>query len=131
MKKTSTVLAVALCVWAMSTTAFGQERSGSWTMLPADEAGKVHFTVMQRRERGTTHNATDWPVSAFLGLDLATRERHDVAFTIARDAGRFDGDGYLEDGEGAGVLKFTPDPAFVRTMSDIGFGGIDADEQFA
>src|SRR5262245_28560030 len=131
MKKITGILAAVVGVWTISTTAFGQERSGSWTMLPADEAGRVHFTVMQRNERGTTHNGTDWPVSAFQGLDLATRARHDVAFTIARDAGRFDGDGYLEDGEGAGVLKFTSDPAFLRAMSDVGFGGIDSDDQFA
>src|SRR5262245_38467872 len=131
MSKIVRILLPVLCVLTMSTAVLGQERTGSWTMLPADEAGKVHFTVVQRHERGTTHNGTDWPVSAFQGLDLATRARHDVTFTIARDAGRFDGEGYLEDGEGAGVLKFTPDPKFVRAMSDVGFGGIDDDEQFA
>src|SRR5262245_65110963 len=100
MKKITGILAPVLCVWMMSTAVVGQERSGSWTMLPADQAGMVHFTVVQRNERGTTHSGTDWPVTAFEGLDLATRARHDVTFTIARDAGRFDGDGYLTDGEG-------------------------------
>jgi hypothetical protein len=131
MRKIVRILMPVLCVLTLSTALLGQERTGSWTMLRADEGGKVHFTVVQRRERATTHNGSDWPVSAFQGLDLATRARHDVTFTIARDAGRFAGEGYLEDGEGAGVLKFTPDPAFVRRMSDVGFGGIDDDEQFA
>lgn len=131
MKKIIGALVPVLCVWTMSTAVLAQERSGSWTMLPADQAGMVHFTVVQRLERGTTHNGTDWPVSAFQGLDLATRARHDVRFTIARDAGRFDGEGYLTNGEGAGVFEFTPDPGFVRAMSDVGFRGIDEDEQFA
>ena len=35
----------------MSTAAFAAEE-GSWTLMPAEEAGKVHFTVLQRHERG-------------------------------------------------------------------------------
>lgn len=131
MRKIVTILAPVLCMWTMSMAAFAAEREGSWTMMPATEAGQVHFTVIERRERGTSHNESDWPVSAFQGLDLATRARHDVKFAIARDAGRIDCEGYLADGSGAGTFRFTPDPTFVRTMSDLGFGGIDDGEQFA
>jgi hypothetical protein len=123
------ILATVLCAWTTSTAAFAAE-DGSWTLMLADEAGMVHFTVIQRHQRGTSHSASDWPVSAFQGLDLATRARHDVTFAIARDAGRFDCEGYLANGEGAGTFRFTPDPAFTRAMSDLGFGGIDEDEQF-
>ena len=130
MKKITGILAPVLCVWAMSTAAFAAEE-GSWTLMPAEEAGKVHFTVIQRHERGMSHSGSEWPVSAFQGLDLATRARHDVTFTIARDAGRFDCEGYLTDGEGAGVFRFTPDPSLCGAMRDLGFGGIDEDEQFA
>ena len=129
MKKIIAALAPVLCVWTMS-TAFAAEE-GSWTLMPAEEAGKVHLTVIQRHERGMSHSGSEWPVSALQGLDLTTRARHDVTFTIARDAGRFDCEGYLTDGEGAGVFRFTPDPSFVGAMRDLGFGGIDEDEQFA
>lgn len=129
MKKMMGILTAILCAWTTSTAAFAAEE-GSWTLMPADEAGMVHFTVIQRQQRGTSHSASDWPVNAFEGLDLATRARHDVTFAIARDAGRFDCEGYLADGEGAGTFRFTPDPAFARAMSDLGFGGIDEDEQF-
>ena len=130
MKKITAILAAALCVLTMSTAAFAAQE-GSWTLLQAEEAGKVHFTVLQRRARGTSQSGSDWPVSAFQGLDLATRGRHDVTFTVASDAGRLDCEGYLADGEGAGVFRFTPDPSFVPAMRDLGFGGIDEDEQFA
>lgn len=129
MKKIIGVFAFILCASTLSAAA--QERSGSWTMMPAEESGTVHFAIFQRQGRGTSHSESDWPVSAFQRLDLATRARHDVAFAIVRDAGRFDGEGYLEDGEGAGTYRFTPDRGFVRAMSDLGFGGIDEDEQFA
>jgi hypothetical protein len=128
MNKISAILAFVLYA-SVSTAALAQQ--GSWTLMPTDEAGRMHFTVMQRRERGMSHSGSDWPVSAFEGLDLATRARHDVTFTITRDAGRFECEGYLANGEGAGTFTFTPDPAFVRSMSDLGFGGIDEDEQFA
>jgi len=124
------IAAFVLCACAFTTGAFAVEE-GSWTMMPAQEAGKVHFTVLQRRERGTSQSSADWPVSAFQGLDLATRARHDVTFVITRDAGRFDCEGYLAEGEGAGTFRFTPDPDFARSMTDLGFGGIDDDEQYA
>jgi hypothetical protein len=129
MKKISGILAFVLYA-TVSTAALAAEQ-GSWTLMPTDEAGRMHFTVMQRRERGMSHSDSDWPVSALEGLDLATRARHDVTFTIARDAGRFECEGYLTNGEGAGVFTFTPDPGFARSMRDLGFGGIDEDEQFA
>lgn len=128
MKKISGILAFVLYA-TVSTAALAQQ--GSWTLMPTEEAGRMHFTVMQRQERGMSHSGSDWPVSAFEGLDLATRARHDVTFTITRDAGRFACDGYLTNGEGAGTFTFTPDPAFVRSMGNLGFGGIDDDEQFA
>ena len=124
------ILAAAICAWMMSAAVFAAEE-GNWTLMPAEEAGKVHFGVFHRHDRGNSHSETDWPVSAFQGLDLATRARHDVKFTIARDAGRFDCDGYLTEGEGAGIFRFTPDAQFARAMSDLGFDGIDEDKQFA
>jgi len=130
MKKISGILAPVLCTWIMSSAALADEE-GSWTLMPAEEAGKVHFTVIQRHERGMSHSGSEWPASALQGLDVATLARHDVTFTITRDAGRFDCEGYLTDGEGAGVFRFTPDPSFVPAMRDLGFGGIDEDEQFA
>ncbi len=129
MKNAVGALALALCVSTVSGAALAEER-GSWTLLPAEEAGEVHLTVMQRQARGMSHSGSHWPVSAFQGLDLATRERHDVTFSIVRDAGRFDCEGYLADGEGAGVFRFTPDPDFAAAMRGEGFSGIDEDEQF-
>ena len=52
-------------------------------------------------------------------------------FTITRDAGRFDCEGYLKDGEGAGIFRFTADAQYVQAMSALGFSGIDEEKQFA
>jgi hypothetical protein len=130
MKNIIGTLALVLSTWTMSTAAIAAEE-GSWTLMRAEEPGKVHFSVIQRHLGGISRSGSDWPVDAFEGLDLATRARHDVVFTIARDAGRFDCEGYVAEGEGAGVSRFTPDPTFARAMRDLGFAGIDDDEQFA
>jgi hypothetical protein len=132
MKNIIEIVLPVICVWTMSTAASAQELTGSWTMSPADGPGVVHFTVLRRYEGGgTMHSGRDWPVSAFQGLNLAISARHDVTFSVTRDAGRLDCEGYLSDGEGAGLFRFTPDPSYVRAMSDLGFGGIDEDEQFS
>ena len=65
------------------------------------------------------------------GLDLAVQGKRDVQFAITRDAGRFDCEGYLKDGEGAGIFHFTPDASYVKSMKALGFTGIDDEKQFA
>jgi hypothetical protein len=131
MKDTITVQALVLCACTLNAaTLAAEEFNGDWTMMPANEAGKVHV-VLQGPERGIGHSVADLFVSSFQGLDLATRVRHDVEFVIARDAGRFDCDGYLNEGEGTGVFRFTRDAGFVRAMRALGFRGIDQGKQFA
>ncbi|HET9865575.1 MAG TPA: hypothetical protein VFP37_19215 [Steroidobacteraceae bacterium] len=107
------------------------EFKGNWTITASEEPGMVRFGLFHRHDDGYSQSENDWPVSAFQGLDLATRARHDVQFTIARDAGRFDCDGFVNAGDGAGIFRFTPNPAFVQEMRELGFDGIDANKQFA
>jgi hypothetical protein len=64
-------------------------------------------------------------------VDLAARGKRDVQFTITRDAGRFDCEGYMNNGVGAGVFLFTADANYSKAMRDLGFGGIDDYKQFA
>jgi hypothetical protein len=131
-KKSAALCAFSLCAWILASAAFAAgELKGKWTIEPADEAGQVHFGMFRRFNGGNMNHESDWPVSAFQGLDLATRARHDVKFAIARDAGRFDCEGFLENGEGVGTFLFTPDAKFVPAMDALGFDDIDADKQFA
>jgi hypothetical protein len=131
-KKIEILIAMAICAWMLNGAVFAAgEFKGNWTLMPSKEAGKVQFGLFHRHDGGNSHSENDWPVSALQGLDLATRARHDVRFTIARDAGRFDCDGYLTGGEGAGIFRFTHDAQFARAMRDLGFDGIDENKQFA
>ena len=123
--------ALALVLLAFAGLACAEEYKGTWTIRPADDAGRVEFGLQHHMHGGTSNNESDWDVGEFLGLDVATRERHDVKFSIARDAGRFECDGFVKDGSGAGVFDFTPNPAYAKEMAQIGFTDIDDDKQFA
>jgi hypothetical protein len=133
MKTTRFVVMGALCAWILlATQVFAAEDfSGNWTLMPSDEPGKVHFSLIHRKGKNHSNHSSDWPVEAFQGVDLATRGKRDVQFTITRDAGRFDCEGYLNNGVGAGVFLFSPDANYSKAMRDLGFTGIDEYKQFA
>ncbi len=131
MKKLAAVAALALCAWILPATTSAAEMKGNWTLAPSKDAGQVQFGLYIRNEDTNLQSSSGWPISAFQGLDLANRDRHDVKFAVVRDAGRFDCDGYLNQGEGAGFFRFTPDAKFAGNMRDLGFDGIDENKQFA
>ena len=131
MKKIAAAAAMVLLAWTSSAATFADDMKGNWTLGPSKEAGQVQFGLYIRNENTNLQTTSDWPITAFQGLDLANRERHDVRFAVARDAGRFDCDGYLNEGQGAGFFRFTPDSRFVARMREIGFDGIDENKQFA
>jgi hypothetical protein len=84
------------------------------------------------------HASTRWylpprirlALASFKGLDISKPGKQDAKFTITRDAGRFDCQGYLENGEGAGVFHFTPDPNYAQQMKSLGFP-VDEDKQYS
>lgn len=107
-----------------------EAQNGSWTIQRSDEAGKVRFALMQHHKNGTSHHESDWDKSAFQGLDFSVSGKHDVKFAIVRDAGRFDCEGFLHDGEGAGIYRFTPDAKYSDAMRAVGFP-VDDEKQYA
>jgi hypothetical protein len=123
--------ALALTLLALAGVTRAEEFEGTWTIRPSDEPGQVYFGLAHHRNGGNSQSESDWPVGEFLGLDLATSERHDVKFSIARDAGRFECEGFVKAGKGAGIFHFTPSPGFAKEMAGLGFDGVDDEKQFA
>ena len=105
-------------------------RTGDWTIHKSDKPGKVEFSLIDQHNGGNSHHESDWPTSAFQGIDFSKAGRQDVHFTITRDAGKLDCEGYLKDGEGAGLFRFDPNPDYARQMGSLGFP-VDDDEQYA
>ena len=130
----SAVLGAAFSLLALAVvpTVLGAEQvRGNWSIAPSKQAGMVKFGISHRGDDGQSDNESDWPVSALQGIDLATPGKHDVKFSINREAGRIDAEGFVKDGEGAGIFGFTPDPNYAPAMAKLGFGGIDSHMQFA
>src|SRR3954470_7389120 len=112
--------ALASILLTLTGVARAEEVKGTWTIRPSDEAGQVYFGLAHHMHGDHSQDESDWPVGEFLGLDLTTPDRHDVKFAIARDAGRFECEGFVRDGEGAGIFHFTPNPGFAQEMAGLG-----------
>jgi len=130
--RTVAFLIFGLCIlWAIvAKSASAAPRTGDWTIRKSDQAGKVEFSLIERHHNGNSSHESDWPTTAFQGVDFSKSSRQDVHFTVARDAGKIDCEGYLKDGEGAGLFHFEPNPDFAHQMQSLGFS-VDEDEQYS
>jgi len=129
-----TALALLLCAFTLGfapLTRAAEEFKGNWTLSTSKRPGQVQFGLTRHFNGGNSQNESDWPLSEFHGLDLSATARHDVKFDITRDAGRIDCEGYLKDGEGAGIFHFVPDAQYPKDIAALGFSGIDDEMQFA
>lgn len=108
----------------------GETRSGDWTVSKSDFSDKVEFSLIEHHHGGQSNHSSDWPISAFKGVDFSRPGRQDVHFTLTRDAGKIDCEGFLNNGEGAGLFHFQPDSNYPREMKSLGFD-IDDEKQFA
>jgi len=107
----------------------GEEHRGSWAISKSDEPGKVQFALMEHRRDHSSNHQSDWPASSFPAVDFSKLGRQDVRFTIAHDAGKIECEGFLDNGEGAGVFHFQADANYPRQMASLGFP-VDGDKQF-
>ena len=108
----------------------GEEHRGSWAISKSDEPGKVEFAIMEHRHDGSSNHQSEWPATSFPGVDFSKAGRQDVRFTIARDAGKIECEGFLDNGEGAGVFHFQPEANYSGQMESLGFP-VDGEKQFA
>src|SRR5713101_8264202 len=125
------ILVIAGVILGVAKALGGETQSGDWTIRRSDFQGKVEFSLMDSRAGSHFHSSSDWPASDFSGLDFSKPWRQEVHFTIARDAGKFECEGFLQDGEGAGLFHFTADAKYQQEMKSLGFERIDGDKQWA
>src|SRR5262245_44427139 len=115
-------------LWAIvAKSASASPPTGDWTIHKSDETGKVEFSLIEHHSGGNSNHQSDWPTSAFQGVDFSKPGRQDVHFIITRDAGKLDCEGYLKDGEGAGFFHFAPNPEYASQMKSLDFS-VDEDE---
>ena len=106
-RQTLSYLVFGSCVFFASVKNRAAEvRSGDWTISKSDLPGKVEFSLIEHHHGGQSNHSTDWPMASFQGVDFSKSGRQDVHFTITRDAGKIDCEGFLNNGEGAGLFHF-------------------------
>jgi hypothetical protein len=120
----------SLVIFAAVKNCAAEVRGGDWTISKSDLPDKVEFSLIEHHHGGQSNHSTDWPTSSFQGVDFSKPGRQDVHFTITRDAGKIECEGFLNDGEGAGLFHFQPDPNYSRQMKSLGFD-MDEEKQFA
>jgi hypothetical protein len=105
----------------LSPMAFGAVQNGSWSLGPSDQPGSVEFSLQS--SEGSDHYSTSstWKLADLRGLDWAAAVKHDVSFTIARDAGTVDCKGFVQDQRGAGLFTFQPNSQYRPEMAKLGF----------
>ena len=108
-----------------------ESRSGNWTIQRADKAGEVDLALIEHHHGGNSNHESTIRVSELKGLDLSRSGKQDVHFTITRDAGRFECEGFVNDGEGAGVFHFFEEPRYAQEMKSLGFDDIEGDKQYS
>jgi hypothetical protein len=115
-------LVFAICVLTLVVKSRATDaRTGDWTIHKSDDPAKVEFSLIEHHRGGTSSHASGWPTSSFPGVDFSKPGRQDVHFTVSRDAGKIECEGFLNDGEGAGIFHFQPDPDYAREMQSFGF----------
>lgn len=123
------LLAVSLLLGAARVHA-AELLNGQWTLNPAGTSGEVDLMLVRSGNPGTTFtHASTLTADDLKGLDLSTAGRHDVRFTLARDAGTLEAEGFVSGAEGAGLFKFTPNPKYAADMAALGFSGIEEEKQ--
>ena len=100
--------------------------TGEWmATLSTRSPGKVHFTFARHGENNSYNMSSDGDMmlSEFQGLpaDIQSAAKTQVNFTIAREAGTFQCEGYFNQGSGSGIWTLTPNEKFISAMRDRGF----------
>ena len=120
------ILVIAGVILGVAKALGSEPQSGDWTIRRSEIPGKVEFSLVDSRAGHHFHTSSDW-----LASDFSKAGRQEVHFTIARDAGKFECEGFLHDGEGAGLFHFIADPKYAQEMKSLGFERIDEDRQWA
>jgi hypothetical protein len=106
--------------------ALGAIDGGSWSLAPAEQ-GKVQFSLQGSSGSHHFDTSSDWQLTDLRGLDWASAAKHDVHFTIVRDAGTIDCQGFVQEQRGAGLFTFKPNPQYVAEMQKLGYSFKDED----
>jgi beta-lactamase regulating signal transducer with metallopeptidase domain len=109
------------------------EYTGQWLIDYKPGTDVVHLSVRYRTGRGYSDNSYSVPLDQVEGL-LPTGLMANgsvVKFQVKRDAGSFDCEGWIKDGQGSGHFKFSPSPGFAAELRKRGYDSPSVEQQFS
>jgi hypothetical protein len=101
--------------------AVGAIQNGSWSLAPADQPDRVQFSMQGSQGEDHFNTSSPWKLADLQGLDWAATAKHDVSFSVVRDAGTIDCKGFVQERRGAGLFTFQPNPQYVPEMAKLGY----------
>jgi hypothetical protein len=122
MRIAQALIGLALC----PLIALGAIDNGSWSLASAEQ-GKVQFSFLSSSEGHHFDTSSAWQLADLRGLDWTVAAKHDVHFTIMRDAGTIDCQGFVQDERGAGLFTFQQNQHYVQEMQKLGYSFKDDD----
>jgi|HubBroStandDraft_5_1064220.scaffolds.fasta_scaffold70318_2 hypothetical protein len=131
-----TYFAVSALISGFGFCAIAQNSSpivGQWTVAGPWVQDKVQLTIQRNAGIGSSMSSSSpVPLSDLRGLTRAQMDSSGsmARFELARDAGTFHFDGYVQNGGGGGVFTFVPNPKFVSEMRSLGFSGLSDEKVF-
>ena len=117
---------------SLAVAAVGQCKSnrGTWTAEPArDQSGKLQFRMECSQDTGSMGHPLS--LTELQGLDPAAihADHAPVTFSLVREAGSIQFEGFFNDGVGYGEFTFSPNQEFLSAMKQMGYADA-ADKAF-
>ena len=123
------LVAIAL-VGRLDLSSGGRSQRGLDACTVRRKRGRWSFGLIEHRHGGSSHHESSLAAGSFCGARSFEGWSADVKFSITRDAGRFDCEGFVENGEGAGFFHFTADGKYQGELQSLGFGGVNEEKQY-
>lgn len=112
--------------------AFGQSATtGEWTLhreVASPNRVQLELSSDEGHDAWRNSHAIDGTALGLPLADLDSPGKH-VRFTLAREAGAFDCEGWAGNGKGNGTFAFAPNAAFFASLKRRGYAEIDAHRQ--
>jgi len=108
----------------------GEGQSGDWTMAALRCSGEGGVFLNEIPAPGIISLQFRLAGERFFGTGFSKSGRQEFFYDRAGRR-KFECEGFLQDGEGAGLFHFAAEPRYSQEMKSLGFERIDGDKQWA
>ncbi len=136
MKKLFIVCVGVILSLLLALAAQAQTYSGTWIAQPSETSGMVNVELAYEHhapgDDSRWDESSDVPYAQLHGLSPNDFRSHGMhkGFTLERDAGQFNADGWFANGRGSGGWTFNPSAQFRSELQHRGISGLDQNAQF-